>query len=78
MLTRISAVSAPVNGSRLSISSLVLGREGSGAIWNSGARAVPLHPLNAFTRAQHQRQGAENGSDSGSAHDRRPGPPVRS
>jgi hypothetical protein len=51
-LSRISAVSAPANGSRLSISSLVLGREGSGASWNSGSRAVPLHPLNAFTRAQ--------------------------
>lgn len=49
-LSRISAVSAPVNGSRLSISSLVLGREGSGAAWNSGSRVVPLHPLNAFTR----------------------------
>jgi hypothetical protein len=51
-LSRITAVSAPVNGSRLSISSLVLGREGSGAAWNSGGRVVPLHPLNAFTRAQ--------------------------
>ena len=51
-LSRISAVSAPTNGTRLSISSLVLGREGSGASWNSGGRVVPLHPLNAFTRAQ--------------------------
>lgn len=49
-LSRISAVQAPINGGRLSISSLVLGREGSGAAWNSGARVVPLHPLNAFTR----------------------------
>jgi hypothetical protein len=49
-LSRINAVSAPTNAARLSISSLVLGREGSGAAWNSGARVVPLHPLNAFTR----------------------------
>jgi hypothetical protein len=49
-LSRINAVSAPTNATRLSISSLVLGREGSGAAWNSGARVVPLHPLNAFTR----------------------------
>lgn len=49
-LSRISAVSAPVNGGRLSISSLVLGKEGSGATWNSGSRVVALHPLNAFTR----------------------------
>ncbi len=50
-LSRISSVSAPMNGGNLSISSLVLGREGSGAAWNSGTRVVPLHPLNAFARS---------------------------
>jgi hypothetical protein len=49
-LSRIAAVTAPPNGQRLSISSLVLGREGSGTVWNSGGRVVPLHPLNAFPR----------------------------
>ena len=52
LTARIEAVVAPPNGDRLSISSLVLGREGSGSGWNSGGRVVPLHPLNAFTRDQ--------------------------
>lgn len=47
-LSRLEAVSAPGAGGQLSISSLVLGREGSGTRWNSGTRAVPLNPLNAF------------------------------
>jgi hypothetical protein len=47
-LSRIDAVNAPIGGSALSISSLVIGRGGSGTAWNSGARMVALHPLNAF------------------------------
>lgn len=51
-LSRIASVTVPADGGgALSISSLVLGSQGSGAGWNSGSRVVPLHPLNAFTKA---------------------------
>ena len=34
------------------LSDLVLGREGSGAKWNSGETAVPLNPLNAYVERE--------------------------
>jgi hypothetical protein len=46
-MSRLAAVATPVAG-RLSISSLVLGRTGTGVSWNSGQVAVPLNPLNAY------------------------------
>lgn len=51
-LSHLAAVSAPRSDGALSLSSLVLGREGSGTSWSSGSRMVALHPLNAFTRQQ--------------------------
>jgi hypothetical protein len=51
-LSRLSAVPAPAADAALDISSLVLGRTGSGAAWRSASREIPLHPLGAFTREQ--------------------------
>jgi hypothetical protein len=48
-LSRLPAVATPVAG-RFSISSLVLGRSGSGVTWSSGSQAVPLNPLNAYPK----------------------------
>ena len=47
-LARLATVRVPDAGSRLGISSVVLGREGTGARWNSGRTVVPLNPLNAY------------------------------
>ncbi len=50
-VAHIGTVVVPGAGTRLGISDLVLGREGSGARWNSGTRPVPLNPLNAWSVA---------------------------
>lgn len=47
-VAHLGTVVVPSTGTRLGISELVLGREGSGARWNSGAKTVPLNPLNAW------------------------------
>lgn len=44
----LGAIPVPRGGARLGVSSLVLGREGSGVAWRSSTMAVPLNPLNAF------------------------------
>jgi hypothetical protein len=45
----IERIGTVVPGStELSLSDLVLGREGSGLVWQSGAGPVPLNPLDAF------------------------------
>ncbi len=67
-LSRIASVTAPVDGDELSISSLILGSQGSGAGWNSGSRVVPLHPLNAFSQdtpaeLYYQLNGLETGGE---------------
>lgn len=49
-LSRLDAVTVPNSRGALTISSVVLGRQGSGATWHSGTTQVPLHPLNAFSR----------------------------
>ena len=49
-LARIEGIAVPTGADAPSISSLVLGRQGGGASWNSGTSLVPLHPLNAFSR----------------------------
>jgi hypothetical protein len=46
----LGAIPVPRGGARLGISSLVLGREGSGVAWRSSTMTVPLNPINAFTR----------------------------
>lgn len=47
-LARLATVRVPGAGSLLDISSVVLGREGTGVRWNSGATVVALNPLNAY------------------------------
>ncbi len=47
-LARLSTVVVPTAGGGLTVSDVVLGREGSGVRWNSGATTVPLNPLNAY------------------------------
>lgn len=47
-LARLSTVVVPTVGGGLTVSDVVLGREGSGVRWNSGATLVPLNPLNAY------------------------------
>ena len=49
-IARLREVVVPTSRNALSISDLVLGREGSGVRWQSGATNVPLHPLNAYPR----------------------------
>jgi hypothetical protein len=44
----LGAIPVPRGGARLGISSLVLGREGSGVAWRSSTTTVPLNPINAF------------------------------
>lgn len=46
----LGAIPVPRGGARLGISSLVLGREGSGVAWRSSTTTVPLNPVNAFAR----------------------------
>jgi hypothetical protein len=48
-VAHLGSVAVPGSGPRLSMSDLVLGREGSGTRWNSGATVVPLNPLNAWS-----------------------------
>ena len=47
-VAHLGTVVVPSATARLGISDLVLGRDGSGARWNSGAKKVPLNPLNAW------------------------------
>jgi hypothetical protein len=49
-VVNISEVVVPPGDGILTASDLVLGREESGVRWNSGRTAVPLNPLNAFSR----------------------------
>lgn len=46
----LGAVPVPMGGGPLGISSLVLGREGSGISWRSGTMTVPLNPANSYVR----------------------------
>lgn len=45
----LPGIGVPGQGSRLAVSSVVLGREGSGTAWRSGNTVVALNPLGAFT-----------------------------
>lgn len=45
----LPGIGVPGPGTRLTISSVVLGREGSGTAWRSGNAVVALNPLGAFT-----------------------------
>ncbi|MES2124828.1 MAG: hypothetical protein V4503_09105 [Gemmatimonadota bacterium] len=47
-LARLATVRVPGALPQLDISSVVLGREGTGVRWNSGATVVALNPLNAY------------------------------
>ncbi|MEO5800881.1 MAG: GWxTD domain-containing protein [Gemmatimonadales bacterium] len=49
---RAAAVRVPAGSGALELSDLVLGRDGSGVRWNSGAQMVSLNPLNAFRRSE--------------------------
>ena len=49
-IARLGEVVVPSSRAALSVSDIVLGREGSGVRWQSGASAVPLHPLNAYPK----------------------------
>ena len=49
-IARMQAVAVPSAGSKLSISDVVLGREGSGARWQSGTQSIPLNPLNSYPK----------------------------
>lgn len=49
---RAAAVRVPAGTGALEVSDLVLGKEGSGVRWNSGATMVPLNPLNAFRKSE--------------------------
>lgn len=49
-LARMQALAVPPAAGRLRVSDLVLGREGSGAVWHSGRTAVPLNPLNSYSK----------------------------
>ncbi len=49
-VAHLGKVTAPRASTRLAVSDLVLGREGSGVRWNSGATVVPLNPLNAYPK----------------------------
>ena len=49
-IARLGEVVIPAARAGLSVSDIVLGREGSGVRWQSGATAVPLHPLNAYPK----------------------------
>ncbi len=45
----LPGIGVPGQGGRLAVSSVVLGREGSGTAWRSGNTIVALNPLGAFT-----------------------------
>ncbi len=45
----LPGIGVPSRTASLQISSVVLGRENSGAAWRSGSMLVPLNPLGAFT-----------------------------
>jgi len=49
-IARLGELTVPNPRNVLSVSDLVFGREGSGLRWQSGATAVPLHPLNSYPR----------------------------
>ncbi len=49
-LARLPRVVVPPATGALRVSDLVLGREGSGVRWQSGAMAVPLNPLNSYPK----------------------------
>ncbi len=49
-LSRLDEVRVPAATGGLAISSVVLGRQGTGVSWNSGRTVVPLNPLNAFAQ----------------------------
>ncbi|MEI2721120.1 MAG: hypothetical protein V9E87_13480 [Gemmatimonadales bacterium] len=49
-IARLGEIVVPAARAALSVSDIVLGREGSGVRWQSGATAVPLHPLNAYPK----------------------------
>ncbi|MBP7621443.1 MAG: hypothetical protein KA745_10785, partial [Gemmatimonadales bacterium] len=49
-IARLGEVVVPSSRAALSVSDIVLGREGSGVRWQSGATTVPLHPLNAYPK----------------------------
>ncbi|MDZ4257442.1 MAG: GWxTD domain-containing protein [Gemmatimonadales bacterium] len=49
-VSSLGAIPVPMGGGRLGISSLVLGREGSGIAWRSGTTTVPLNPVNSYAR----------------------------
>ncbi len=49
-VAHLPALVVPGNAHALTVSDLVLGREGSGVHWNSGATVVPLNPLNVYPR----------------------------
>jgi hypothetical protein len=49
-IARLGEVVIPAAAGALTVSDLVLGREGSGVRWQSGTTAVPLHPLNVYSK----------------------------
>jgi hypothetical protein len=49
-IARLGEVRVPDARGALSVTDVVLGREGSGVRWQSGTTAVPLHPLNAYPK----------------------------
>lgn len=49
-IARMQAVAVPSAEGKLRISDVVLGREGSGARWQSGTQSVPLNPLNSYPK----------------------------
>ena len=66
-IARLGEVVVPAARAALSVSDIVLGREGSGVRWQSGATAVPLHPLNAYPKGgtaevYYQLAGLKNGA----------------
>ena len=48
-LSKLATVQAP-GAVGLQMSDVVLGREGSGVWWASGASRVPMNPLNAYAK----------------------------
>ena len=66
-IARLGEVVVPAARAALSVSDIVLGREGSGVRWQSGATTVPLHPLNAYPKGgtaevYYQLAGLKNGA----------------
>ena len=50
-VAHLGSVVVPAAETRLTMSDLVLGRQGSGTQWNSGTTVVPLNPLNVWSVA---------------------------